>query len=309
MQSETFWNQGRRAMNEHTRSPKIPIGAEFLDLLRQQERICEASFDSWLPHAGKKAPQTTEALGTVLSYLDRIASCWWGCDGGDHQQERLVGRAASNARATLLLLRAGYYDEALGVVRQIGELANLLWLFMNSDESFLEWRSANEKVRRRSFSAVRVRERLEGIGVLMPMDETLYGRLSGMSIHANPETTPQSHSVLAIPTMGAYFQEVGALVVLNHLASLAGFALWFGSTLLQQPADQVIALKAARRLVESIGGIDIETAGEYREHVRGTTEFKELEMEMWQVQEERKREFAKHNTFSETDAATMGGNT
>ena len=295
-------------MNEHPRNPKIPIGTDFIDLLRQQERSCEASFDSWLPHAGKKAPQTIEALGTVLSYMDRIASCWWGCNGGDHQRERLVGRAASNARATLLLLRAGYYDEALGVVRQIGELANLLWLFMNSGESVLEWRSANEKVRRRSFSAVRVRERLEGIGVLIPMDESLYRKLSGVSIHTNPDTMPQSHSVLAIPTMGAYFQKMGALIVLNHLASLTGFTLWFGSTLLQQSTDRVIALKAARRLVESIGGIDIETAGEYREHVRGTTEFKELETVMRHEQEERRRKFAKHVTLSEADGPPMGGN-
>ena len=160
-------------VGQDSSNPKIPIGTEFLDLLRQQERSCEASFDSWLPHAGKKAPQTIETLGTVLSYLDRIASCWWGCDGGDHQQERLVGRAASNARAALLLIRAGYYDEALGVVRQIGELVNLLWLFMNSNESLLEWRNANENVRRRSFSAVRVRERLEDAKLFRPLDENL----------------------------------------------------------------------------------------------------------------------------------------
>ena len=84
-----------------------------------------------------------------------------------------MGRAASNARAALLLIRAGYYDEALGVVRQIGELVNLLWLFMNSNESLLEWRNANENVRRRSFSAVRVRERLEDAKLFRPLDENL----------------------------------------------------------------------------------------------------------------------------------------
>ncbi len=292
-------------MNEHPRSPKIPIGAEFLDLLRQQERSCGASFDSWLPHAGKKAPQTIEALGTVLSYLDRIASCWWGCDGGDHQEERLVGRAASNARAALLLLRAGYYDEALGVVRQIGELVNLLWLFMNSNESLLEWRNANENVRRRSFSAVRVRERLEGAKLFRPLNENLYGKLSGTSIHANPGTTPQSHNVVGIPTMGAYFQEAGTLVVLNHVAQLVVFALLYTTTLLQQSEDKVTALKAGRRLAESIGAIGIETVEEYQERVRATTEFRELETELKQDQEERRRAFAKHRTLTETDESPI----
>ena len=286
--------------------PTIPIGTEFLDLVRQQEQRCDSSFESWILDAGKRAPQTLEALGTALSYLDRIASCWWGCDGGDHLQKRLVARATSNARAALLFLKAGYYDEPLGVVRQMGEVANLLCLFIKSNESFLEWRNANEKDRRRSFSAVKVREKLETLRVPIPMNKSLYSILSGASIHANPGITPQSHNVLDLPTMGAYFQEVGALVVLNHLAPLAAFTLWFGSTLLQQPADQAIALKAARRLVESIGGIDIETAGESREHVRTTTEFKELEAAISEDQEERRMAFAKHNTLSETDGPAIG---
>lgn len=302
-------------MNERSQSPvrqppgelKIPVGADFLDLLRQQERSCEASFDSWLPHAGEKAPQTTESLGTALSYLDRIASCWWGCDGGDHQRERLVGRAASNARAALILQRAGHYDEALGVVRQIGELANLLWLFMNSSESFLEWKNADERNRRGAFSAVRVRERLENVDALIPMGESLYRKLSGISIHANPDTTPQSHNVLAIPTMGAYFQEAGALAVLNHLSYLVAFPLLFGSTLLRQPADRRVALEAARRLIESTGAIDIEEAAEFLELVRMTSEFKEWEAAMRHLQEERRRTFANHSTLSETDRPAIGG--
>ena len=291
-------------MNEHPRSPKIPIGTGFLDLLRQQERSCEDSFDSWLPHAGRKAPQTIESLGTALSYLDRIASCWWGCDGGDHLQERLIGRTVSNARAAFLLLRTGYYDEGLGVVRQIGELTNLLLLFMNSHESFLEWKHADEKIRRRCFSAVRVRQRLENIDVLIPMGESIYSKLSGTSIHANPETTPQSHNVIGIPTMGAKFQEDGTLVVLNHVALLIAFALLYATTLFQQSEDEVTARKASRRLVESIGAIDINTVEEHHEEVRATTEFRELETALERDQEERRQAFAKHRTLTETDKST-----
>lgn len=248
--------------------PKIPVGTGFLDLLRQQERTCEASFDEWLLVSGKKAPQTMEALGTALSYLDRIASCWWGCVGGDHRQERLVGRAVSNARAALLMLRAGYYDESLGLIRQIGELANLLWLFMNSDESLLGWLNAGEQDRRRSFTAVKVREKLESLEVHVPMGQELYGKLSGVSVHANPDTSPQNHNIPAIPTMGGYFQEVGALTTLNHLSVLVAFVLWFGSTLLRQPTDRSVALESSRELVRSVGGIDIERAEEYLRSVR-----------------------------------------
>ena len=186
---------------------KIPEGLDFLRLLRQRERECEAAFDEWLPSAGEKAPKTIEALGTALSYLDLIASCWWRCDGGDHQRERIIGRAVSNTRAALLLLRSGYYDEALGVTRQIGEIANLLLLFMRDDEAFVEWAGLGDQARRRSFRAVRVREKLEALGFGMAMDEDLYRKLSGVSVHANPNTVPQGHNVFSIPTMGAVFQD------------------------------------------------------------------------------------------------------
>ena len=54
-----------------------------------------------------------EALGTALSYLVRVASCWRGCMQDTHNEERLVGRLASNAGAALQLLKAGYYVEAV----------------------------------------------------------------------------------------------------------------------------------------------------------------------------------------------------
>ena len=55
----------------------LPLGGDFLKVVRDQERRCAESFDEWLPRAGVKAPQTMDALGTALSYLDRNSSCWW----------------------------------------------------------------------------------------------------------------------------------------------------------------------------------------------------------------------------------------
>ena len=208
-----------------------------MKLIREQEAQCEATFEEWLSSAGVKAPQTLEALGTALSYLDRIASCWWGCQGGDHRHERLMGRAVSNARATLLLLKSGYH----------GETANLLFLFSESEESFAEWTNATESERRRNFSAVKVRLKLAELTPVMPMDEDLYHQLSGVSIHTNPNTTPQSYNPLEMPTMGGYFQGAGSLVLLNELGRLIVFILWFGSKLLQQPTDTKTALRSFQR--------------------------------------------------------------
>ena len=203
----------------------LPLGGDFLKVVRDQERRCAERFDEWLPQAGVKAPQTMDALGTAFSYLDRIASCWWGCRRGTHTEERLVGRVASNARAALGLLRTGYYDEALGLVRQIGETANLACLFVQSPESHEKWKDASEEVARNEFRPVRVRLMLEGLSLPLPMDRDTYGLLSRQSVHVNPETSPQSHNPFSLLTLGGYFQEVGVLLSLNHL----GWNGWLGA--------------------------------------------------------------------------------
>ena len=56
----------------------------------------------------------------------------------------------------------------------------------------------------------------------MPMDKHIYSLLSERSVHVNPHTTPQGHNALGLPTLGSYFQEAGALLVLNHLAGMVG---------------------------------------------------------------------------------------
>ena len=62
----------------------IPEGTDFLELMWAQEDECEAETDVWLAQAGVKAPKCFEALGTVLSLMDRLACCWWSCRGGKH---------------------------------------------------------------------------------------------------------------------------------------------------------------------------------------------------------------------------------
>ncbi len=108
---------------------KLPRGQQFLDLLSAQEERCLAETRSHLPDLGKTAPKTIEHLGTVLSMLDRVASCSWGCAGGDHVAEFVVARCTNTARASLRLLNHGYYDESLSMTRSLAEAANLLISF------------------------------------------------------------------------------------------------------------------------------------------------------------------------------------
>ena len=262
----------------------VPLGSDFLRLVRDQERRCEETLDEWLPSAGVKAPQTMDRLGTSLSYLDRIASCWWGCRQDTHVEERLVGRVASNARAALQLLRSGYYDEALGLVRQIGETANLLSLFMQSEESYKQWKGASEDVVRNDFSPGMVRKKLEELPLPLPMDRETYGLLSTQSVHVNPDTSPQSHNPFSLPTLGGYFQEAGTLLALNHLGGMVGWLLWLAVALAKPPTDTKVIVDASVSLLRSIGGINLNSIQERFDEIRGSSQFrKETEsLRRWQ---------------------------
>ncbi len=255
----------------------VPIGMEFLTLTWDQENRCEAETDKWLPEAGVKAPKCLDALGTVLSLADRLASCWWGCRGGDHVEEYLVGRAVSNCRAALRLLRFGFYDEALSMIRSIGENANLLSLFLESKEYREDWRTATGSQRRREFSPVKARMKLAELRALTPMDEEKYRRLCEPFVHPSPQSLPQAHNVLGLPSLGGLFQEAGVLVVLNELAWMMTCITGFGGAGVGPKGKKDIFLIAIEELEESIGRIDVGGINEYWDEVRQSVEFMKLQ--------------------------------
>jgi hypothetical protein len=119
--------------------------------------------DKLLHKMGKKAPACYREIGTILSLLDRMVSCWWVCRGGDHLIEYMCGKAASFGRASVRLTQIGFYDEALPLIRTIAEIANLLALFQLEPSSLSDWKSLPEQQRKQQFSPVRVRIRLEPI--------------------------------------------------------------------------------------------------------------------------------------------------
>ena len=271
----------------------VPLGSDFLKLVYDQEDQCEADTDEWLAKAGVKAPRCLAALGTVLSLLDRLASCWWGCLGGDHLLEYLIGRAVSNARAALKLLRSGFYDEALALTRSIGENANILSLFAHSTEAYERWGSVGGKERRQEFSPVKVRLKLEELGAIVPMDEENYSKLCEAFAHVNPHTKPQAHNILAMPVLGGFFQEAGVLVTLNELASIMVSIAGLAGVLLSPPSKKEAFVEAIKELGGSIGGIDFLHIKDYWEQVRQSPEFEGLESLLKEQQASLRKAFAR----------------
>jgi hypothetical protein len=78
------------------------------------------------------------------------------------------------------------------------------------------WRQADEKARRREFSAVRVRLALENLATTIPTPEDRYRQLSSFGSH--PGRTPQHHDPKKPPRQGGAYDEAGLLLSLNEMA-------------------------------------------------------------------------------------------
>ncbi|MFJ9768636.1 hypothetical protein ACIRUY_33040 [Streptomyces erythrochromogenes] len=190
-------------------------GDNFYSIMRGLEDSCDTQSSEALPALGEKPPRLYTTLGTILSLLDRTSSCYWGCQGGDHAIEYLTGGVCNSARAAIRLMHMGFYDEALTVSRSIAERANLVFLFLYDPDTLTEWRSADERVRRRKYSAVQVRLRLEQGNCGVPTDQDRYSKLSGYGAH--PGHSPQHFIPHGPPTAGGLYSEIGLLISLNEI--------------------------------------------------------------------------------------------
>ncbi len=234
-----------------------PDNAEFLDVALREEDACLHETQEWLPKLGKKAHECHDRFGDFLSLLYREAACFNGCPGGDHFGQRIAGRVVSHALGSYRLLCSGYYDESLALTRNLAEIANLFWLFLNRPAELERWRKSDKKTRMRDFSPVRIRIALQDAGIPVPIDKTRYAGLCEVAVHPGPSTTPQAHNPVGVPTLGALFQPAGYLASLNELAGATGVC---GAALipLLSLGDRKQKLKeSAVALLSAVGGVDL----------------------------------------------------
>ena len=213
-------------LREFEESNQIPVGLDYLEMTTEHMLSCQESTAQAIEQCDQSIKENLCSIGTVLSLLERAASCFWGCQRGDHTFEYLTGRVVGYSQTILLLSKTGRYDEAISLIRGIAEIANLFTLFVNEPTSFNDWRTFPENKRRPKFSPVKVRERLELLNVLPPCDSNRYSWLCEVAVHATPHTKPQMYQPNARPSAGAIFQEDGFKKVINEL-SLALAAVSF----------------------------------------------------------------------------------
>lgn len=187
-----------------------------------------------------------------------MASCWWQCRGGNHIIEYIAGRACSTTKASLSLLRTGYYDEALSLARGVGEISNLFQLFRKDSVSLVEWLKADEAARKRTYSPIKVRLRLEALGSppLVKLDR--YSALSSIGTHVTPRTKPQAHNPAGRGILGGIFQPKGVLLGLNELSVATGILTIHASALLELPPEPLQEVReCAIDLLASVGGVQV----------------------------------------------------
>ena len=271
----------------------VPEGRDFLRLIWGQEDDCEVTSDKKIDDLGEKAPACLSRIGTALSCLDRMASCWYGCSGGDHIVEYLCGRVASNARAGLRLTRLGFYDETLLLCRTVGETANLMQLFVFDPDALAQWKILAKQKRMKQFSPVKVRHKLTDLSSRPLIDHERYRMLCERSAHVQPDTKPQTHNILGIPIAGSSFQEAGMVVCLNELARPLSGVLVFGARLLNLEANAQKNIRSVgRNLVEAIGGATIDTIDDYSRQVRDDSEMQKTIMLLSDLLRRSERSFA-----------------
>jgi hypothetical protein len=128
-----------------------------------------------------------------------------------------------------------------------------------------EWKASDPKDRLRDFSPVKVRLALEGLGVPLPLDQERHARLSETATHVSPGIRPQVHNIARVPTLGALFQIIGALVCLNELAWATGWAGLAGARLMDLPDDEYSQIKTLRiDLLASVGGVTLQKSADIR---------------------------------------------
>jgi hypothetical protein len=239
-------------------------GRKMLRAIGKYEDRCEKATEKQIPRMGKRAPLCYEYLGQLLAYADLIGSCAFSCPGKSedaHAVWYLVARTSSFGRAALRLTKMGFYDEALIIVRSMGEICNLLSLFSLAPETIDEWKTSDRTHRLVNFSPSKIRNRIAALGKTSAITATRYAALCEVSTHPVPNLRPQrfNHAGRSM-TGGIYLQEAGILVVLNEMAIALALLVILAAKICKVPTEPFNQIKeTCVKCLESAGGVDLES--------------------------------------------------
>jgi len=195
----------------------VPTGRDHL------ERISLAAEATIIASVGSLTEKSNDLslIGTSLSALFQAATCQRSCSKGPHILEALAGRSYNLGVAAYTLMLRGFYDEALLLIRSIGEITNLIAMSAADKDAIREWISSDLKTRLNKFSPSKVRNLLEQPETEHPhFDGEWYSRLSEGYTHVTPSMKPNAHEENGQGHVGGTFQRDGLETALGELETV-----------------------------------------------------------------------------------------
>jgi hypothetical protein len=196
---------------------EIPKGIEHLSLISSAGNLAQKKSKT---HSEKHSVALM-IIGTSLSALYQAATCHRQCFNNGHVLEALAGRTYNLGCAAYLLINQGLYDEALNLIRSIGEISNLIQLSSHNKEALRKWLDSDERTRKREFSPLQVRVLIEKSGnTPFVVDKDWYSKFCEEYTHITPNTKPNLHNNVDLGIVGGVFQKKGFEYSLDQLATL-----------------------------------------------------------------------------------------
>ena len=228
------WDEGKNKEDDRNKELEIssilypvPSGLEHIEkmlvMLGERNRLLSGSKLS-------DYKDEINILGISLSILYQVATCHRKCFGGDHVLESLTGRTYNLACSAYTLICRGLYDEALNLIRSMGEISNLIFLFYNDNKALELWLSLDKRTRLREFSPFKVRELLENHEGLMYADQDWYSKFCEDYTHVHPGTRPNVHNEQSIAYVGGFFQKEGLKYSIGELTTVCTYIAMFMSS-------------------------------------------------------------------------------
>jgi len=226
---------------------------EYFEMVRSSERnaACDTDDAFAKDSLGIRAPAMASLLSKAVESLAQMASCAWGCRGKDHTIENLLRRLVNLALGARNLAWAGYYDEALLLIRSGAEVTNLLQLFSVQPDREPAWRAAPES---KDFTPIRVRLAIEAAGSSPFVHKDRYGALCKVAAHATHDFALTAHEPTEKPItrVGPWFAVPGVLLVLGEILAIVQPCLTVAGGLTQQSTDRQEALNHLAMELEAL---------------------------------------------------------
>lgn len=205
-------------MDPTTKGVDVPTGLAHFALIRAGGEHALAASE---PMLQKMKPQL-EFLGWALAALYEVGTCNRKCWGGPHLLESLCVRVYNLGVSAYLLMVRGFYDEALNLVRSIGEIGNLIALVASEDDVVPRWVAADKGTRIREFGPGAVRKRLEKSKGVLVAPPDWYAEFCDAYTHPTPGVTPNMHNTTGLGYAGGVVQAEGIKKTLDEITGKVG---------------------------------------------------------------------------------------